>query len=365
MHTVRVRLCVRPHEGRGVEQRLLALGQLRNAVVREAEGRAEAMVADARWCEYAHIADVRERSAAYRTLRFEYGVGEKFTRELACAHWNAAGWMTHLLDRRAANALGREVWQSIESSLYKDVGRPRAAHPRERGMAWGNDLNGGLVLRAADKLADCRVVWSTQAINRSHGRLGRKKLSLALDWSCLSVPRREFVRASLGALRRVGISREVVRGETRYWAHLCLDCRPYRSEEYQRRLAERPADDVLGLDMGPTEQAWVTKSASGVIRLGEDAIAKAKQTAARERRTQRALDRSRRAANPDCYDERGRVIRGKRPRKLSERGKRLASERAEAKRKSAAQRKAMTITQAQDAALRVPTLVRADEFIPR
>jgi len=50
-------------------------------------------------------------------------------------------------------------------------------------------------------------------------RLGHKKLSLALDWSCLNASRRAYIQANLGALRRVGISRGMVRGEARYWAH--------------------------------------------------------------------------------------------------------------------------------------------------
>lgn len=360
MHTVRVRLVVRPHQARGIDQRLFALGQLRNATMRETRAHAEAMVADPRWREHARIVDGKKRAAAYSALRFEYAVGEKFTRELACAHWNASGWMRDLLDRRAANALGGEVWQSVESWLYAGFGRPRTSHPAGRDMAWGNDLNGGLTLKDAQKLADWRLVWSTQAINRSRGRLGRKKLSLALDWSCQNASRRAYIQANLGALRRVGIRRKMVRGEARYWAHLCLDCAPYRSDDYLRRLNERPADEVLGLDMGPTEQAWVRESSSGVIRLGQQAISRAEEMAARERRIQRALDRSRRASNPDCYGDNGRVISGTRPRKLSSRGRRFAAEYAEAKRKSAAQRRAATIAQAQDVSLLAP-VVRVED----
>jgi len=41
MHVVKIRLRTQPHEARGIDQRLYALGQLRNAVVREARRRAE------------------------------------------------------------------------------------------------------------------------------------------------------------------------------------------------------------------------------------------------------------------------------------------------------------------------------------
>jgi hypothetical protein len=41
MHVVKIRLRTQPHEAQGIDQRLYALGQLRNAVVREARRRAE------------------------------------------------------------------------------------------------------------------------------------------------------------------------------------------------------------------------------------------------------------------------------------------------------------------------------------
>lgn len=368
VHTVAVRLLTRPHDERGADQRLLALGQLRNAVVREARRRAGALRTDSRWREHALITNSRERRRAYAALRHEHGVGEFHTRELACAHWSASGWMGDLLDRRAANALGREVWASMEAWLYRGGGRPRTEHPGERDTAWGNDLNGGLCVRpdprksvdAQPALADVRVVWGTEAIRRSGARLGRKRLELPLDWLCLSAPRREFVHENIHLLRTVGIRRRVVRGRPSYWALLVLDRDPYRSESYRDRVAQRPADSVLGLDMGPTEQAWVTEAASGSIRLGDTALARAKESAARERRLQRALVRSRRASNPDCYDEQGRTLRGQRPRKLSRRGRRLASDHTEAKRKSAAQRKRATIHAAQEAALLAP-IVRVED----
>ncbi len=369
MDTVAVRLRVRSPDAVGIDQRLFALGQLRNAAVREARRRAAVMLGDERWRSHASIKNAKERSAAYRELRREFGVGETETREFACAHWKASRWMPDLLDRRAANALGREVWQSVESWLYDGFGRPRTAHPRERNMAWGNDLNGGLTLspdvrkRQVEQLSELRVVWSTQAINRSIGRLGRKRLSLGLDWSCLTSKQRAHVLANLHTLRRVGIRRTVVRGEARYWALLCLDCEPYRSEEYRERLAARPTNAELGLDMGPTEQAWTTGENSGVIRLGEKALAGAGAAQARERRVKRALDRSRRANNPDCYDERGRVIRGRRPRATSKRGRRLAAESAEYQRKAAAQRRQSTIEQAREAALLAPVVCVEDQSL--
>lgn len=324
---------------------------------------------DARWRTNMEIADKKERSQAYRLLRNEYGVGDFFTREIAGAHWKASKYMPDLLDRRAANALGHEIWLSIEAWLYRGGGLPRTDHPRTRNMAWGNDLGGGLTLKSPHRgyaigdsnLSDLHLLWGTASINKSSSRLHSKKLDLSLDWSCVSASRRTHIQTNLPALRRVGISREIVRGRSCYWAHLCLDCPPYRSRAHIERMASRPADMILGLDMGPTSQAWATADDSGEIVLGAAALARVKETAARERRCQRALDRSRRATNPECYDERKRAIKGKRPRTLSKRGQRLQIENTEDLRVSAAQRKSATIKQAQAAALLAPRIRVEDQ----
>jgi hypothetical protein len=143
VHVVAIRLRIRPHEAIGIDQRLLALGQLRNAVVRDARKRALAMKEDTRWRTNMEIVDPKERALAYKKLRREYDVGEFAARELACVHWQRSQWMAKLIDRRSANALGSEVWQSVAAWLYAGAGRPRTQHPREREVAWGNDMNGG------------------------------------------------------------------------------------------------------------------------------------------------------------------------------------------------------------------------------
>ena len=161
MHTLRVRLRPRPHEAAGIDQRLFAIGQLRNATVCGARKRVKRMRADPRWRQHSQIEDAAERRRAYAALRYEYGIGEKATRELACAHWKASLWMADLLDRRSANALGREVWTTIESWLYSGAGRPRTNHPRERACAWGNDMNGGLRLAAGKPVAGKAVTLAS------------------------------------------------------------------------------------------------------------------------------------------------------------------------------------------------------------
>jgi len=81
VHTVVVRLRVRAHEAHGIDQRLFALGQPRNAVVRDARRRAELLRKDPRWRSHATISVLQARQAAYTQLRDEYRVGETATQD--------------------------------------------------------------------------------------------------------------------------------------------------------------------------------------------------------------------------------------------------------------------------------------------
>ena len=92
---------------------------------------------------------------------------------------------------------------------------------------------------------------------------------------------------------------------------------------------------VVGLDVGPSTIAAVS--------LGDAILERFCHTIEQPwhelRRIERAMDRSRRATNPDNFDHRGRMKKGKKRWKRSRRYKRLAEERHEIERCIAAERK--------------------------
>ncbi|MDQ2760638.1 MAG: IS607 family element RNA-guided endonuclease TnpB, partial [Actinomycetota bacterium] len=101
-------------------------------------------------------------------------------------------------------------------------------------------------------------------------------------------------------------SMSVCRENGRWYCSLCCEV----SRE------DRPAvqsESVIGVDVGIKHLAVLS---TGELVENPRALSQAQR---RLRRYQRKLDRQRRSANPGCYDERGRAIKGKRPIRRSKR----------------------------------------------
>lgn len=79
----------------------------------------------------------------------------------------------------------------------------------------------------------------------------------------------------------------------------------------QRQVLSAPGGGVVGVDVGVKHLAVLS---TGELVENPRAL---ERTQRKLRRCQRKLARQRRASNPDCYDEQGRAIKGKRPRKRS------------------------------------------------
>ena len=92
---------------------------------------------------------------------------------------------------------------------------------------------------------------------------------------------------------------------------------------------------VVGLDLGPSTVAVVGASDALLAPLCPGVVQPWKET----KRLERAMDRSRRATNPDNFDRRGRAKKGARKWNRSRRYQRLAEKRRERERRLAAERK--------------------------
>jgi hypothetical protein len=108
-----------------------------------------------------------------------------------------------------------------------------------------------------------------------------------------------------------------------------------------KKKHEEAGTDTVGLDIGPSTLAIVSREASAdLVTFCEELAPNAKK----QRRLQRKMERQRRANNPDNYDEKGQVKKhGKRHLrwKESKRYKATRRQHAEASRKLAAHRKSL------------------------
>jgi transposase len=132
-------------------------------------------------------------------------------------------------------------------------------------------------------------------------------------------------------VKYVRLVRRKIAGRNRFYAQLVCEGRPYQKP--QNHLGE----GNVGLDIGPSTVATVGKQEAFLAQFCDELLPRYKET----RRLQRTIDRQRRANNPDCYDERDRVIKGKRPTHKSARQRRTEARLAELHRKQAAHRKSL------------------------
>jgi hypothetical protein len=236
------------------------------------------------------------RSKALGALRYEFGLTSAGAYRVAFDHWQASGWMPTVIDSRVSNAVAQQVWTEVKNWLLGHTQRPGFHPSADEDVCWGNGNRAGLRLKRA------RVHWPCQTKRKT------LNVELARDWR--PGTRKWALHLEGRRVARVGVKREEVRGRTRYFALICLDGAPYRNRDYLASTRE----GVVGLDVGPSLLAVVGEHESVLLnRAPNELLAGRQAQAARIRRAQRALDRSRRAMNPDCYDDQGRSIRGKRP----------------------------------------------------
>jgi len=131
-------------------------------------------------------------------------------------------------------------------------------------------------------------------------------------------------------VKYVRILLKVISGRNQFYAQLVLDGKP---------LQQHPTIDgaVVGLDIGPSTIAVVSENDAFLTAFCTELDDISKEM----RVLQRKIDRQRRANNPDCYDEKGRVIKGKRPRNKSNRMLETEVKLVELQRKQAEYRKSL------------------------
>lgn len=129
-------------------------------------------------------------------------------------------------------------------------------------------------------------------------------------------------------LRNLAIVRKVIRGKYKYFLQFSIAGTPYNKG---RKLGA----GVVGIDPGPSKIAVVSDTAVRIIPLAESIERDERET----RRLQRKLDRSRRAMNPDNYNEDGTISKGRHEWVKSRHYEETRSLLADRQRKLAAKRK--------------------------
>jgi len=321
MHTVVLPLKASARDIQIVSEAMSIAGKLRNAAMGEMLDRIDRMKADPHWKEAGKLKEQKAKNQAYRELKKEYKVSQQDMVRVCHAHWKASVWMGDRIGGRIAIGMAPELWQNLEGYIMTRTNRPRFKPSKDCSMVVNNDNASGLLLR------DGHIKWSI--------RTKRKCLDIPVDLQAWSRPRREWLdsRIDSGALRRVGIKREMVRGEVRLYAHICLQGSPYRSQEYLEQI-NFESTDLIGLDLGPTWLAVVSEGQAQEMSIANlERIEQDKKIRRKERNRKRAADRSRAANNQHARRNNGTSIKGVKQPHRSKRGGKRQQHLADIKRK--------------------------------
>ncbi|GHO51238.1 hypothetical protein KSX_94010 [Ktedonospora formicarum] len=320
-------LQVNAGQARRVRAHLEAARQLYNAILSLGQRRMRRMRADPAWQEARSIprTDKAERAAAFSALRRAHGFTE------AAFHHAVkglrVGWiaehveavLAQTLASRAYRALNRVClgqarrvrfksrgrgFSSVENKRH-DTGLRFVLQPPEKG-------NAGFLLWNGDRLP-ALIDWEDEVV--AHGLRHRIKYARLLQRPASSP-------------RAAGADAE---GD-RYSVQLVLEGTPLRKPMGQ---------GIVGADLGPSTLALVPQQGEASLQvLCTELTPDAKAI----RRLQRRMDRQRRAANPEHYDEKGRLKKqGARKRrwKLSKRYHATRRQKTSRERRLAAHRKSL------------------------
>ncbi len=304
--------------------------QFYNAVLSAGQRRLHQMRADPAWQAARAIprTHTQERRAAFSALRERYGFSAYAFHDLAKAL--RVSWLADHLDAVLAQTLATRAYRALNRVC---VGKARRVRFKSRARGLSSIEN---------KRNDTGLRFVLQTLAEGHRGLliwHDDQLPAIIDWDdpvvkhglAHPVKYARLVRRPSSSPRAQGADRE----GHRYFVQLVLAGAPFQKPKHA------VGSDTIGLDLGPASIAIVPREAAARL---EPLCAELRPDARAIRRLLRRMERQRRAANPEHYDEKGRVKkRGKgAPRWKQSRGYQATRRRKAAReRRLAAHRKSL------------------------
>ena len=282
------------HEGQAkrIRAHLEAARQFYNALLSEGLSRLQRMRADPRWQAARALPRTQKqaRQAAFTALREQYGFSQyalhAFAKEARCA------WLADHLDAVLAQTLATRAYQALNRVC---VGQARRVRFKSRGRGLDsienkrNDTGLRFVLQPAEEGNQGALLWHDD------------RLPALIDWHDPVITHGLAQRIKYARLLRRKASSPKAAGADsqgyRYFVQLALEGIPHHKPTHS------VGTDTIGIDLGPSTIAIVPRQADARLELLCEEL---QPDAKALRRLHRKMERQRRAANPQNYDERGR-----------------------------------------------------------
>jgi hypothetical protein len=263
-----------------------------NAVLSEGQKRLRLMRADPGWQAARVIphAQKQERRAAFSALREQYG----FTEAALHAYAKVArvSFLAEHLEAVLAQTLATRAYLALNRVC---VGQGRRVRFKSRGRGLDsienkrNDTGLRFVLQKPEEGKQGFLYWHED------------QLAALINWNDPVVKYGLDHRIKYARLIRRRASSPRAKGADsqgdRYYVQLALEGVPYHKPKHT------VGTDTIGLDLGPSTIASVPREGEARLELFCEELQPDQRAI---RRLQRKMDRQRRAANPDNYDEKGR-----------------------------------------------------------
>lgn len=313
-------LLVNPHEVKIIKRNMEVGRQIYNAVLGESQKRLHKVQSDPAYRETVRSiqalkepktrAEEKEKarlSKLAKDMERSYGYSEYQM------HTYATDIRRHFgtqLDANEVQKLASRAFKAVEKVHYHKADKVHFKKAGEYPSIENKSNKQGLRWRSG------HVVWGKLSMELCRIR---KKDDYA--WAVMD----EIEKGNLQYLR---ILSKVIRGKERFFIQFVIKGIPPENDHNKN-------PGSVGLDIGPSTIAIVTDDHVELRELAEGISADAKKL----RKIERAMDRSRRATNPDNYNENGTVKKGRGKWTYSKRYNKLKANRKEINRRLADKRK--------------------------
>ncbi len=285
-------LVVEAGQAKRLRAHLEAARQFYNAILSEGQQRLRRMWADPAWQAARAIPrpHKQERQAAFSALREQYGFSEYALHEYA-KHARVS-WLAEHLDAVLAQTLASRAYAALNRVCLGEAKRVRfKSHTRGLDSIENkrNDTGLRFVLQKPEEGCQGYLVWKDD------------QLPALINWNdpvvkhglAHTIKYARLIRRKATSERAEGADGEGYR----YYVQLALEGVPYHKPKHTF------GTDTIGADLGPSTIAIVPREGEARLeRFCEELASNEKE----RRRLLRKLDRQRRAANPENYDEKGR-----------------------------------------------------------
>jgi transposase len=286
--------------------RLDAARQIYNAVLGECLRVLALMRESKEWSRALSMPKSRERTVLFRAVRDRFDFKSSMADRFAILCKNACWVGDHLSSNETQKAALR-AFNAVEQHAFGVRGRPRFKRFGELHSVEGKTNAAGI------RFQDGAIEWSGL------------RMPIMLDPRDPKAWQAEALERKTKYCRLV---RRRVHGRDRWYVQLV-------QTGSSPLVSATVPGAVVGLDLGPSMIAAVADTDAMLERF----CPAVEQPWRELRRLERAMDRSRRATNPDNFDCRGCAKKGKKRWKRSRRYQRLAQKRRERERRLAAERK--------------------------